>query len=358
MKKYKTGIYVGKFYPLQAGHLQTLDIISNECDLVYFVFYYNKEAEEKLKFELDYNIDERVEDTKKILEGRNVEVIKFDLPSDLSFPKNYLKIKELIFKQIGVSSIDLQIFGEDDLDNYKDYIYADNYIVGPNIYKEGIAMHATLIRNEYDKYKFLLHPIIRKRLDEKLNKQKFICIVGKSGSGKSSISKYLETNLSNSISIDIDKIVHESHKNKLVKEKIINTVGNSILDEDDNIDRKKLGNIVFNNMELKNKVYNITWEYIDEYIKNKEMDNYNYIILDWYNINTKPYWDIATIKIITERDYESRKKEVMKRDNITSEYFDLREKNSNNYQNLIYDYKIDYSNLSYLNNVIDFLNNN
>lgn len=355
MKKYKTGICVGKYYPLHAGHLQTVDIISKECELVYFVFYYDKEMEEKLKLELDYNINERIEDIKKILEGRNVEIIKFDLPSNLTFPTDYLKIKELLFKQIGVSSIDLQIFGEDDLENYKDYIYADNYIAGPNIYKEGVALHATLIRKEYDKYKYLLHPIIRKRLDEKLSKQKFICIVGKSGSGKSSISKYLESNLSNSISIDIDKIVHESHKDKSVKEKIINIVGNNILDEDDNIDRKKLGNIVFNNMGLKNKVYNITWEYIDEYIKNTEKDNYNYIILDWYNINTKPYWNIATVKIITDRDYESRKKEVMKRDNITSEYFDLREKNSNNYNDLIFDFKVNFNDIDKLETIINIL---
>lgn len=51
-----------------------------------------------------------------------------------------------------------------------------------------------------------------------------------------------------------------------------------------------------------------------------------YTILDWYNINTKIYWNMVIIKILTDRDYESRKKEGIKRDNITSEYFDLREK--------------------------------
>lgn len=356
MKKYKTGIYVGKFFPLQTGHLQTLDIICRECELVYFVFYHNKKQEEKLRLELDYNINERIEDTKEITKNRNVSIIKFDLPENLEFPNDYLKIKELLFKQIGVSSIDLQIFGEDDLDNYKDYIYADNFIVGPNIHKDGITLHATLIRKEYDKYKYHLHPIIRKRLDEKLNRQKYICIVGKSGSGKSSISKYLESKLNNSICIDIDKIVHQSHKDNKVKERIINIVGSSILDDNKDIDRVKLGNIVFNNKELKEKVYSITWDYIDEYIKNIKKENYNYIILDWYNINTKSYWNIATVKILTDRDYESRKIEVMRRDNITSEYFDLREKNSNNYNDLIYDYKINYSNLSELNELIDTLN--
>lgn len=356
MKKYKTGILVGKFFPLQEGHLQSFNIIADLCEKVYFVFYYNAEVEEKLKLELDYDIDRRIEDTKLVLAGRNVEVVKFILPDGLTFPDDYLEIKRLLFKQIGVQSIDLQIFGEDDLEKYGKYIYADEYIVGPNIYKDGVAMHATLIRREYDKYKFLLHPIVRKRLDNKLNKQKFICVVGKSGSGKSSISRYLENKLDNSICIDIDKVVHKSHYDFLVKEKIIDIVGDSILDEDNNIDRKKLGNIVFNNSNLKDKVYDVTWEYIDNYIKGIMKDNYNYIILDWYNINTKSYWDIGTVKILTDRDPVSRKNEVMKRDNISSEYYDLREKNSNNYQVLVYDYKIDFSNLCVLDNIIDFLN--
>lgn len=51
-----------------------------------------------------------------------------------------------------------------------------------------------------------------------------------------------------------------------------------------------------------------------------------YIILDWYNINTKIYWNMVIIKMLTDRDYESRKKEGIRRDNTTSEYFDLREK--------------------------------
>ena len=355
MKKYKTGIYVGKFFPFQLGHFKTLEKIENLCEKVFMVFYCDENLEKSLKKELDYNINERMEDTKQILQNKNVEIILFTPSNKLVFPSDYLKIKEELLKQLKIDSIDLQIFGKDDEEKYKNYIYAKDYITGSNLYLNGTPIHATLIRKEYNKYKYLLYPIIRKRLDNKLNKQKYICIVGKSGSGKSSIANYINNNLNKSIHIDIDKIVHESHLDNDVKSKIINLVNENILDENNNIDRKKLGNIVFNNLELKNKVYDITWEYVESYIQKMSDKEYEYIILDWYNINTKAYWNIATLKILTDRDYESRKKEVIKRDNITSEYFDLREKNSNNYSELVYDYKVNFNDKNKLNEIIDIL---
>lgn len=355
MKKYKTGIYVGKFCPFQEGHLQTLEKIVDLCEKVFLVFYNDQKVENALKKEMNYSIEERLEDTKKVLNNKNVEVIIFTPSDKLVFPKDYLEIKNELFKQLKVNYIDLQIFGEDEEEKYKNYIYAKDYITGPNIYKNGIAIHATLIRKEYDKYKYLLHPIIRKRLDNKLNRQKYICIVGKSGSGKSSVAQYIEKHLNKSIHIDIDKIVRKSHLDSNVKNKIINLVNEDILDENNNIDRKKLGSIVFNNLNLKNKIYNITWKYIEDYIQKMTKKEYEYIILDWYNINTKIYWNMATIKILTNRDYESRKKEVIKRDNITPEYFDLREKNSNNYNNLVYDYEINFKDLNKLDIIIDIL---
>lgn len=213
--------------------------------------------------------------------------MKFIPPKDLTFPKDYLDIKKDLFRQLNVTNIDLQIFGADEEQKYKNYIYAENYITGSNIYIDGVAVHATLIRNEYDKYKYLVDPIIRKRLDVKLKKQKYICITGKSGSGKSALAQYLKDNLESCICVDIDDIVHKSHLDEVVKSKIIKLVDENILDNNNNIDRKKLGKIVFNNLNLKNKVYNITWEYIDNYIKNLSNNKYEYIILDWYNINEK-----------------------------------------------------------------------
>ena len=91
-----------------------------------------------------------------------------------------------------------------------------------------------------------------------------ICICGKSGSGKSTISNYLVKEY-NAIHIDIDKIGHKAHNDEIVKRNIINTFGTQIL-TNNTIDRKKLREIVFsNNLEMK-KLENITWNYMEKEI--------------------------------------------------------------------------------------------
>lgn len=355
MKKYNTGIYVGKFFPFHKGHMNTLNTISSICNNVYLVFFYNEKMEYELTKELNYSIDERISDVKEIIKNDNIDIVKFSPSKDLSFPNDYIKIKKELLEKIGLDYIDIQIFGKDDENIYKDYIYAENYMIGDNIIIDERKLHATLIRENYDEYKKFLHPIIRIRIDNKLNKNKYICITGKSGAGKSSMARYLENNLEKSISIDIDKIAHEALQDEIVKEKVIKLLGKDILNENNQIDRKKCGEIVFNNLNLKKEVYEITWKYMDNYIKNISNKNYNYIILDWYNINTKKYWDISTLKIIVERDYELRKNDVIKRDKISAEYFDLREKNGNNYNGIDYDYIIQYSNKKQINEIVNLL---
>ena len=55
-----------------------------------------------------------------------------------------------------------------------------------------------------------------------------IGICGKSGSGKSTIAKQITEKYKNSVHLDIDKIAHKSHKDKEIKEQLINTFLNSI----------------------------------------------------------------------------------------------------------------------------------
>lgn len=45
----------------------------------------------------------------------------------------------------------------------------------------------------------------------------------------------------------------------------------------------------------------------------------------------------------------------MERDNITSEYFELRERNSNNYADLTYDIKVNFSNKEIINKIVSIL---
>ena len=48
MKKYKTGMYGGKFMPFHRGHLHCLQVAAAECDTVYLILFYGGEQEEEI----------------------------------------------------------------------------------------------------------------------------------------------------------------------------------------------------------------------------------------------------------------------------------------------------------------------
>lgn len=87
-----------------------------------------------------------------------------------------------------------------------------------------------------------------------------IGIYGLICSGKSSFSKLLAKELK-ALYIDADIIGHEALINK--KEELIEEYSNGILDGSGNIDRKKLGKIVFRNSKKLRKLEKITYSYIE-----------------------------------------------------------------------------------------------
>ena len=56
MKKYKVGMYGGKFMPLHKGHNYCIEKASKECELVYAILFYGGAEEEKVleKYHEDY----------------------------------------------------------------------------------------------------------------------------------------------------------------------------------------------------------------------------------------------------------------------------------------------------------------
>ena len=167
-----------------------------------------------------------------------------------------------------------------------------------------------------------------------------IGICGKSGSGKSTLSKILTEHYKNIIHLDIDKVGHNVLTIEEVKNELIKNYGNSILNNE-NIDRKKLGETVFNSRIEMNYLSDITWKYMQIEIDKFLIDNKDkIIILDWILLPISKYFDICDIKILLDIPYEIRKERAIKRDNITKEEFDLREKASINYDTNIFDYVI------------------
>ena len=95
-----------------------------------------------------------------------------------------------------------------------------------------------------------------------------IGITGSIGSGKTAVG-YLFKSHGFKI-IDADEIGHEIiKKNSIAYKKIIKTFGNKVLDKNGNIDRKKLGDIVFSDKEKLKKLNSIAHPIITKEIKNK-----------------------------------------------------------------------------------------
>ena len=69
----------------------------------------------------------------------------------------------------------------------------------------------------------------------------------------------------NALYIDADLIGHEALINN--KENIVNEFSSDILDDNNNIDRKKLGAIVFNNSKKLRKLEELNYPYIENKVK-------------------------------------------------------------------------------------------
>lgn len=166
-----------------------------------------------------------------------------------------------------------------------------------------------------------------------------IGICGKSGSGKTTLANQIMQLVGgNAICLDIDKIGHNVLLFPEVKKELINSFGEAIIKEN-TIDRKKLGEIVFNSRNEMGKLSDITWKYMQiEIDKILNLNKDKIIILDWLLLLNTKYFDMCDIKILLDVPYDVRKKRAMKRDNITEEDFDLREKASIDFDETLFDY--------------------
>jgi dephospho-CoA kinase len=149
------------------------------------------------------------------------------------------------------------------------------------------------------------------------------------------------------IHIDIDKIGHDILKSKEIVDNIFSIIGDPSVVVNGVIDRKKVGSIIFNDLEKYEKYYRYTekieYEIIDEII---DMNKDKKIFLDWIILDRTKYWDLLDYKILVDTDYETRKDRVVKRDNINSNYFDLREVMKEDYNRDEMDIIIDGNNIS------------
>ena len=97
---------------------------------------------------------------------------------------------------------------------------------------------------------------------------KVIGLTGGIGSGKSTVSQFLSE--LGAVVIDTDKVGHEAFKpGTIAWQQVVSAFGKQIVDTDGAIDRKKLGEIIFNDHQARLKLDQIMHPAISEIVKSQ-----------------------------------------------------------------------------------------
>ena len=153
---------------------------------------------------------------------------------------------------------------------------------------------------------------------------KIIGLTGGTGSGKGFVSERLKAR--KAYVIDADAVAHEIiEKGRPAYKEIVDYFGNEILDEDGNIFRRKLGNIVFSDKDKLAFLNSCTHKYINMEIMRiieevKPQTNvYSAIIIDAPLLAEAGLVDICDDIWDVYADSEVRVKRIMERDSISEE---------------------------------------
>ena len=153
---------------------------------------------------------------------------------------------------------------------------------------------------------------------------KIIGLTGGTGSGKGFVSERLKAR--KAYVIDADAVAHEIiEKGSPAYKEIVDYFGSEILDEDGNIFRRKLGNIVFSDKDKLAFLNSCTHKYINMEIMRiieevKPQTNvYSAIIIDAPLLAEAGLVDICDDIWVVYADSEVRVKRIMERDSISEE---------------------------------------
>ena len=166
-----------------------------------------------------------------------------------------------------------------------------------------------------------------------------ISICGKSGSGKSTLAQKIIEERKNAIHIDIDKIAHQVLTIPEVKYQLQEQFKDVLTNNE--VDRKKLGPIVFSSQDNMDILAKITWPYMEREIDriiNEHKDKI--IILDYLLLPKTKYFDQSDIKILLDIPKSIRRERIIQRDNISEDKFNLRDSSSIDYAKEKFDYII------------------
>lgn len=150
---------------------------------------------------------------------------------------------------------------------------------------------------------------------------KIIGITGNSGSGKSTIAKIIKEEC-NGIIIDADKIAKNmtNTSTEYLKE-IAKAFGMNVIN-DNQLNRQKMADIIFNDKMQKEKLDKITFKYVVDEIKMQvdlAKEKYNYIILDVPLLFESKLNELCNYTVGVISDKKDKINRICARDNISKE---------------------------------------
>ena len=157
---------------------------------------------------------------------------------------------------------------------------------------------------------------------------KTICLTGGLASGKSTASRFLEGK--GAYLIDADKLGHQVYDTGTQGyRKVIDTFGEDIVDDENHIDRKKLGAIVFGNPKELARLTAIVWPEIRrlallEITGFEAMDPDGVVVLEAAVLFEAGWDDIGDEVWVVIVDREVAIERAMARDGVTREAVELR----------------------------------
>lgn len=143
-------------------------------------------------------------------------------------------------------------------------------------------------------------------------------ITGGSGTGKSTACRFFEER--GWLIIDADSVAREvCFRGEKCLEEIKAEFGDNIIDENGNLKRKELGEIVFADKSRLNKLNSITHKYIVEKIKQRVKNNDKNIVIDAPLLLETGLDSICDKTLCVLSDEDIRIKRICKRDLISAE---------------------------------------
>lgn len=159
------------------------------------------------------------------------------------------------------------------------------------------------------------------------NRKIIIGITGNSGSGKTTISEILGK--MGGHAINADTVAHQvMAKGRKAYKKIVAAFGTEILDPSEEIDRKKLGSIVFSDEEKRTLLERIVHPIVrEEIISQVEDADASFIAIDAVLLVEGGLNEVCDFVWLVTAEEDKRRKRIIFRDNLSRERADARMRN-------------------------------